>query len=242
MPARILLIALSVLAVGCIEDISKDKAQAKIEETAPAAPPKIQETPEGVTTLQLNKASSRISALTAKVSAKHPIDFPSFSGALTLDGDNILSMVFSVEMAKLQSDSDRLTAHLLNEDFFDVEKYPNSSFRSTLVKAGSDEKGFTHTVTGMLEIRGQSKTISFPAEINSTAKQVEARTEFSINRQDFGVNYTGRADDLIQDNVVLTIQLVATRNTGKATPETDPAKDTPETKSEDSNTKTGDQP
>ena len=34
-----------------------------------------------------------------------------------------------------------------------------------------------------------------------------ART--TINRQDFGVTYPGRKDDLIQDKVVMTVKLVA---------------------------------
>ena len=38
---------------------------------------------------------------------------------------------------------------------------------------------------------------------------IKAATEFSIDRQDFKVSYPGRADDLVQDNVVLTINLVA---------------------------------
>ena len=36
-----------------------------------------------------------------------------------------------------------------------------------------------------------------------------ATTEFVLNRQDFGITYPGRPDDLIQDNVRMNITLVA---------------------------------
>ena len=44
------------------------------------------------------------------------------------------------------------------------------------------------------------------------ADKVSAKTEFVINRQDFGVTYPGRADDLVQDNVAMQIEFVAPRS------------------------------
>ena len=62
-----------------------------------------------------------------------------------------------------------------------------------------------------MTIRGTTKTIEFPATINVTEAEFVAESGFAINRQDFGISYKGRADDLIQDNVALTIRLVAPR-------------------------------
>ena len=49
------------------------------------------------------------------------------------------------------------------------------------------------------------------AKIEVAADKVSANTEFVINRQDFGVVYPGKADDLVQDNVALKISFVAPR-------------------------------
>jgi polyisoprenoid-binding protein YceI len=54
--------------------------------------------------------------------------------------------------------------------------------------------------------------LTFPAKVDMGADQVSATTEFVINRQDFGVTYPGRPDNLVQDNVVLTIELTAPRS------------------------------
>ena len=66
-----------------------------------------------------------------------PIDFPSFTGTVQYDGDALTGVSFEIEMSKLQSDNPRLTKHLLNEDFFDVEKFPKSTFTSTEIRAGA---------------------------------------------------------------------------------------------------------
>ncbi len=36
-----------------------------------------------------------------------------------------------------------------------------------------------------------------------------AETEFALHRQDFGITYPGKKDDLIQDKVVMTVMIVA---------------------------------
>ena len=163
------------------------------------------------TTVAVNQSKSSINALSAKVSATHPIEFPAFSGEVKLQGDKLSGVSFKIEMASLKSDNERLTKHLLNEDFFDVPKFPHSTFSSKSIEAKAGVGGTTHEITGDLTIIGNTKTIKFPATVAVNDSTVTANTEFTINRQDFGVSYKGRADDLVQDNVVLTISLAADR-------------------------------
>ena len=70
----------------------------------------------------------------------------------------------------------------------------------------------THTVTGDLVIHGMTKRVTFPATITVGADTVTAKTEFVVDRRDFGVIYAGKADDLVQDNVVLQVDLVAPKS------------------------------
>ncbi|MFO0648783.1 MAG: YceI family protein [Polyangiales bacterium] len=71
--------------------------------------------------------------------------------------------------------------------------------------------GATHTVTGTLSLHGQSRSITFPATIAVGASEVTARSEFVINRRDFGLVYPGMPDNLIRDEVTIRFDLRAPR-------------------------------
>lgn len=213
---RLALITTGILALAaCVQDVGEGKTKATVEQVSPdaaAAAKKANAAAEASENLRVDVANSSIRALGAKVTATHPIDFKTFDGKLSLDDAGAPTAVaFTVKMADLESDHPKLTEHLLNEDFFDVGTYPTSSFQSTEITAGSETEGATHTVSGILEMRGQSKQVSFPATFEVTEGLVKATSEFVINRQDFGVAYPGRPDDLIQDNVRMNISLQAMR-------------------------------
>jgi polyisoprenoid-binding protein YceI len=194
------------LFTGCVADVGKDHVAAKVEEApavAPAAPA------AGGKVLQVDRSRASLHALGAKVTAQEPIDFPDFTGSVTLDGDVPTAVAFDATLGTLVARVDRLTEHLKTEDFFYVEKYPHATFASTAITPGGT--GGTHTVTGDLTIRGQTKRVTFPATFTLTPAEVSANAEFVINRQDFGITYPGKADDLVQDNVVLTVKFVAPR-------------------------------
>ena len=206
--------ALSLLLVAaCTADLGKDKVNAVTEGEA-ASTEKVAQPPaeEGQSSKEwsVDASQSKISALSAKVVGKHPIDFHDYQGTIRTAGDQVSSLRFEIQMASLTSDHPKLQQHLLNEDFFWVEQFPKASFESSGVTAGSDQEGMSHTVSGDLTVRGVSKMIRFPAAIQMTEDSIKARTEFVVDRQDFEITYPGRADNLVQDSVVLTIGLVAT--------------------------------
>jgi polyisoprenoid-binding protein YceI len=58
-----------------------------------------------------------------------------------------------------------------------------------------------------LTLRGVTKGISFPAAVAVKADEVTAKSEFSINRKDFNINYAGKADDLIKDLVLIKLDI-----------------------------------
>ena len=76
------------------------------------------------------------------------------------------------------------------------------------IKPGS-EKGATHTVTGNLTLHGVTKSISFPAKVTVNESGLELTSEFALNRKDFGINYPGKANDLIRDEVVIKLAVKA---------------------------------
>lgn len=207
---RFALLALSLsLTTACVEDVGEGKVAATVEDVKEAPAPT--EAAAGATH-DVDASKGQIKALGAKISAVHPIVFHEYSGKVTVDGDTLTAVSFEVKMDSLESDAERLTGHLKNEDFFDVPNHPTSTFKSVSVAAGSETEGATHTVSGDLTIRGTTKRVSFPATVAVTAGEVKASAEFVINRQDFKVTYPGRPDDLVQDNVAMTIELVAPRS------------------------------
>lgn len=71
-------------------------------------------------------------------------------------------------------------------------------------------KGTTgYDVTGNLTLHGETKSITFPADIQISDDQVKVAAEFFIKRFDFGIQYPGRANDLIRDEVVIRLDITA---------------------------------
>ena len=196
--------------VACVEDVSKDKVEAVVEE-APAkeAPAQVAAPAGDAWTVDVSK--SKVEALGAKITAEHPIVFHDYEGTINVDGDTVKAVSFTVQMASLEADHPKLTEHLKTPDFFDVPSHPTATFQSTEITPGSQEEGMTHTVKGTFTIRGETKVITFPAKIESSESSVHASTTFALNRKDFGIVYPGRPDDLVQDKVVLTIDFQAAK-------------------------------
>jgi polyisoprenoid-binding protein YceI len=66
-------------------------------------------------------------------------------------------------------------------------------------------------VTGNLTLHGVTKAITFPATIRVTPTGFEVDAEFTINRKDFGIVYAGQQDDLIRDDVVIKLNIRASK-------------------------------
>lgn len=201
------------LLVACA-DPAKDKSAATVEAPPPApaapatpAPP----APAGETVA----AKGNIGFVGAKVTKSHVGSFGEWKGSFTVDGDTLKAVDFEVQTASVTTDSEKLINHLKSADFFDVANHPTATFKSSTVTAGApaDSKlaGATHTVEGDLTLRGTTRRITFPAVVAVSPTSVTASTEFSINRKDFKIEYPGKPDDLIRDDVLLQISLTGDR-------------------------------
>ena len=104
------------------------------------------------------------------------------------------------------TDSDKLTGHLKTPDFFDVAKFPKATFVMTEIKPGVSADA-PYTITGNLTLHGVTKSISFPATVKVSGDDLAITSEFVINRKDFGITTSGKADDLIRDEVVIKLDV-----------------------------------
>jgi len=152
--------------------------------------------------------SSEIHFVGSKVTGSHPGGFKTFTGHFTVkDGAPFGSdHKVVIDMDSTWSDSDRLTGHLKSPDFFDVEKFPESTFDVTSITKDTDT---TYTVAGNFTLHGVTKNISFPSTVTITGDTLAIHAKFDINRKDFGIVYAGKADDLIRDEVVIELKLEA---------------------------------
>ena len=194
-----------VMLTAC--DPASDKSKAV---TSPAAPASSPATTSGEK-YRIAPDNSKIEFDASKVTGSHHGSFQKFTGEVDYNGSPEKSRVsIAIEMNSVMTDTPDLTKHLQTPDFFDVAKFPTATFVSSEIKSGG-EKGASHTVTGNLTLHGVTKSITFPATINVAPGAITVESSFAINRKDFGINFAGATDNLIRDNVVLTLHVRATK-------------------------------
>lgn len=201
MTSAALLLAVAVAATAC-EDPSANKAQAAVSSA------KTVSSAATGATFEIVADASKLEFIGSKVTGKHEGGFKLLTGTARLAGDAIDggSVEVTIDAKSVYADADGLTKHLQNDDFFDVANHPEAKFVSTEIKTGGSD-GASHTVTGNLTLRGQTKSITFPATIAKKGDDITVVAEFSINRREFGIVYTGKQDDLIRDGVVIKLDL-----------------------------------
>jgi polyisoprenoid-binding protein YceI len=154
----------------------------------------------------LDESQSEVGFEGAKVTGKHVGSFKKVDGKLSLSSGKVNALNITIDTASVESDDEKLTGHLKSADFFDVEKFPQSTFVSTNVveKAAN---GATHEVTGNLTLHGVTKSVTFPVSVQADTTSAKGTAEFTINRKDFNIVYPGKSDDLIKDDVLLKLKL-----------------------------------
>ncbi len=163
-------------------------------------------------TFSLNSENTKIEWVGAKTTGDHKGGFKTITGEAKVGAeDTLTALSFEVDTKSVYSDDDKLTGHLMSADFFDVETHAKATFVMTSIKPGGVDDA-THTITGNLNLRGVEKSISFPATIKADAEKLSAKTEFTLKRFDFNIKYEGKADDLIKEDVLMKINIDASKD------------------------------
>lgn len=99
-------------------------------------------------------------------------------------------------------------------DFFNINEYPDARFEVT----GITENNGQTMLQGNLTMKGETKNVEFPVNINRNGDQLELTSEtFTIDRTKWNVNFGSRSvfdslgDNFINDEIELTIKVKATR-------------------------------
>ena len=206
----ILFLVAALLALSGCSNPADDKAAARVEDPEAVTEGAVAELPAGET--YTIAEGSTVGFTGSKITGSHDGGFNSFAGEIVLvDGDPTASRVeFTIDTASLWADAEKLTGHLKSSDFFDVETYPTAEFISSGIVAA--EGGYE--VTGNLTLHGVTKQITFPASIEVADGVVTATAEFFVMRFDFAIEYPGKPDDLIRDEVVIRLNIIAREQAG----------------------------
>lgn len=133
-----------------------------------------------VTHMMVSETEGKFKIYEGKVEAKNEKDF--------VDAN----VEFTVDVNSVDTDDDKRDGHLKSADFFDAEKFPKMTFKSTSMKKG--KAAGQYVLVGDLTIKGVTKQVKFLATTNG--KMVKdpwgkTRTGFTvkavINRKDFGL-------------------------------------------------------
>jgi len=143
-------------------------------------------------------------------------DFTTVTGSLKFDGENIANSYVeaSIDARTINTCDAQRDAHLKSPDFFDVEKFPVLTFKSTRI---STKSGGELTVAGELTIHGVTRPVVFEVEGPSapmkdpwgnTRLGLSASTR--INRKDFGLTWNAALETggiLVGEEVAINLDV-----------------------------------
>ncbi len=154
--------------------------------------------------------------------------FRDFTGAVNFDAKDInkSTVEFTAKTTSIDTGVAARDNHLRTKDFFEVDKYPEITFKSTQI----EKKGKNWMMTGDFTMRGVTKSITFPFQIvgwlpvtDKSGGKMGIAAETIINRRDFGVNWgsniPGTSIPVVSDSVKISLQIDAGKK--KDAPKTD---------------------
>jgi polyisoprenoid-binding protein YceI len=126
-------------------------------------------------------------------------DFTEFSGTIDFDEVDITKSSVDVNIKTFSIDTDNTDRdkHLASADFFDGEKFPEITFKSSKIE--KSERGLT--LTGMLTMHGVTKEVIIPFEFigKVMGPMGKERLGFEgsalLDRKEFGITWNKTLDE-----------------------------------------------
>src|SRR5690606_34106944 len=150
--------------------------------------------------LNFNISHSGISIVNGK--------FLEYTGNLTTNGDALsdASFDFTVKVNSINTSVENRDNHLRSPDFFEVEKYPNMTFKSTKILATG--KPNEYLLYGKLTIKDVTKDVIFDVHYGGSVKsdkgeKLGIKATTTINRFDFNIDYDPTAAGVGKDVTII---------------------------------------
>ena len=140
--------------------------------------------------------------------------FQDFNGAIVVAEDGTLSVTAEIAVGSINTNNEQRDAHVRAADFFDAEKYPTATFRSTNVRPNGDK----YVLDGEFTLKGVTKPVSLDLEFNGVnpgmghGEVAGFEASVVLNRKDFGIDIdmpleTGGT--VIGEKVTITLEIEA---------------------------------
>ncbi len=150
--------------------------------------------------------------------------FGKLSGTVDYDGKDLVGAKVNatIDVTTIDTGEAKRDEHLKSKDFFEVEKYPTITFKSTKIKASGKGK---FAMTGELTMHGVTKPVTL--EVEGPSQQIDDKhgnykvgfsASGTVNRKDFGVSYNSVIDGgglMLGEEVPITLDIELSKPNGK---------------------------
>jgi polyisoprenoid-binding protein YceI len=142
--------------------------------------------------------------------------FTNFSGRIEVDREHPenSSVTTQIDVRSIDTRIKKRDDHLRSAEFFNVEKFPNMTFKSRSVKRTGPQSG---DIPGDLTMHGVTKQVTLHVKlltrINETDRTRWAVTTDPINRHDFNLMFAPATETIsgISQTVAINIEIEAKR-------------------------------
>lgn len=147
----------------------------------------------------LDKAHSSVSfTISHMVVSKVRGNFNDFDVKMTYDEKDVAKSKVDVviKTASIDTRNDKRDGHLRSGDFFNVEKFPEMTFKNKKIKKEGDK----YALVGDLTMNGVSREVTIPFTILGKIEDSRGGTRLGVeaftilDRKDFGVNWNRALD------------------------------------------------
>ena len=162
----------------------------------------------------IDRSHSSVDFTIKHIFSRVPGTFTDFSGTIVYNQavPESSKVEATIATASIDTKNERRDNHLRNPDFFDAEKYPEVTFKST----GASKSGKMLMVTGDLTLHGVTKSVTLPVEVLGVGvhpmRNVPVAgfsTQVTIKRSDYGVNNWVDKAGILSDEVVIMVNIEA---------------------------------
>ena len=178
----------------------------------------------GATTYELDPDHSSVEFKIRHLVGKVRGRFEKFSGTFDYDAKapSAASASAAIDAASINTNVEARDKHLRSVDFFDVEKCPELSFKSTKAELSGGGKG---KLSGDLTIHCVTKPVVLDIEVSSEGKdpwgniRIAVTATAKLDRKDFGLTWNKALEVgslLVGDDVEVTLELEGMQKNAEA--------------------------
>ena len=155
-----------------------------------------------------DKTASEITFTIKNFGFNVPGNFSQFIASSNFSASSLKGSFLNVKIsvASIFTDSEARDKHLLEVDYFNIKKYPNILFESSVIEKITP---FKYLLKGFITIKGIKKRLETILNVTTSKTTVTFLTDFSLNRRDFGV---GGSSFVLSKEVNIKMKYVGTKN------------------------------